>query len=572
MMSPFHRHDLGPLVASMRKLYGARADESVERLCMMAGRYGLGHPQPAKPYAWSQRDAVLITYGDSVSTPGEHPLATLRRFLDTRTGDAFNTVHVLPFFPSSSDDGFSVIHFRRVDPSLGDWPDIQALGATRRLMVDLVINHVSRSSGWFQDFDLGIAPARFYILTADPGENLHDVVRPRSHPLLTPVQTREGLKHVWTTFSSDQVDLDFRNPDVFFEMLDILLFYVSMGARIIRLDAIAYLWKKPGTPCIHLEETHEVVRAFRDFLEMVAPDVLLLTETNVPHEENISYFGQGDEAHMVYQFSLPPLLLHACATGSATTLSAWARQLAPPPAGCTFFNFTASHDGIGVRPLQGLVDPKAIDALVDHVKARGGLVSMKRNSDGTESPYELNITWFDAMRGPPDEDGEIHLRRFLCSQAVPLALRGVPALYVNALLASPNDTAGVAATGRARSINRRKWTMQDLDAHLDDRGKVPAHVVTHLVKMLELRSTLPAFHPDAPQRILDEGAQVFAVERVSPNKEQRVLALHNVSPVSVTLSYSAEREGLRRELLTGRKVDPSKALVLAPYCVMWLGA
>jgi len=120
--------------------------------------------------------------------------------------------------------------------------------------------------------------------------------------------------------------------------------------RIARLDAVAFLWKELGTNCLHLPETHELVKLFRDVCEIVAPRAIILTETNVPHAENVSYFGQGDEAHMVYQFSLPPLLLHAFITGNGQYLTHWASGLEPPPAGCTFFNFTASHDGVGVRP------------------------------------------------------------------------------------------------------------------------------------------------------------------------------------------------------------------------------
>lgn len=571
MMSPFHRHDLRPLVRSMALLYGSRADHCMERLSMMAGRYGLGYPQPAQPYRWTQRDAVLITYGDMVRDPAEHPLVALRECLDVVGGDAFNTVHILPFFPSSSDDGFSVVHFRRVDPELGQWADVQELGKRYRLMVDLVLNHASRQSGWFKDFELGISPARDYFITADQAFDVSQVVRPRSHPVLTPVQTREGRRQVWTTFSTDQVDLDFSNPDVLFELLDILLYYIAMGARIIRLDAIAYLWKRSGTTCIHLDETHEVVKVMREVVEMLAPDTILLTETNVPHAENVSYFGQGDEAHMVYQFSLPPLLLHALVKGDARHLSQWAASLAPPPEGCTFLNFTASHDGIGVRPLQGLVSAFELDDVILHVKNCGGQVSMKRNSDNTESPYELNITWFDAMSGASDEAQEMHFRRFICSQAVPLALQGIPAVYFHALTATPNDVDGVTRTGRARSINRHKWTKSDLMARLGDAGSNQAKAVTEIRRLLELRSRHPAFHPDGPQRVLQIDERVFAVERTAPDGSEIVVALHNLTPQAVELGGEAFSVEGNNDLIQNKKLKSGKGgLRLDPYQVMWL--
>ena len=295
--------------------------------------------------------------------------------------------------------------------------------------------------------------------------------------MLTTVTTPAGKRSVWTTFSDDQIDLNFANPDVLFELLDILMLYVSMGARIIRLDAIAYLWKRIGTPCIHLPETHEVVKLFRDFLEIVAPDVLLLTETNVPQPENYSYFGNGDEAHVVYQFALPPLLLHALQFGTSKYLTAWASALPVLPAGCAVLNFTASHDGIGVRPLQGLFPDEEIRTLVERVRALGAQVSTRRNSDGSDSPYELNITYFDAMRGNGDPD-PLHVQRFLCSQTIPLVLKGIPAVYFHSLTATPNDVEGVKRTGRARSINRQKWSQGELEDALKDekshyRPRVP---------------------------------------------------------------------------------------------------
>ncbi|MBP7829130.1 MAG: sugar phosphorylase [Kiritimatiellae bacterium] len=545
------------------RLYGNRADRCLSRLAMMIGRYGLGEePVPPGP-RWTEKDAWLITYADAIRAAGEKPLATLKRFLDRRLAGAINTAHLLPFFPSSSDDGFSVVHYRTVRPELGSWADIRALGESFGLMMDLVLNHVSRRSGWFLDYQAAVAPGRHYFIEADPAADWTAVMRPRSTPLLHPVETRGGTRHVWTTFSEDQVDLDYSNPDVLFELLDILLFYVSMGARVIRLDAIAYLWKKPGTPCIHLPETHEIVKLMRDFLALAAPRVLLLTETNVPHGENVAYFGNGDEAHLVYQFSLPPLILHALLRGDASALTRWAGELAAPPPGCTFLNFTASHDGIGVRPLQGLVPDGEIRWLENEVRARGGQVSHKRNADGSESPYELNCAWFSALSDP---DPERHAARFLCSQAMMLALRGVPALYLNNLLAAPNDAEAVSRTGRARSINRRAWTEAEVQARLDDPGSPAARVFRALTDLLKSRAAQSAFHPDGEQRILDLGPAVFAVERTAPGGGGRVLALHNCSErtVEVRLPGDTGWKGMVGDPWAG----PRPAL--RPYAFAWL--
>lgn len=454
-----------PMRRSLRERYaklygGALANLCADRALMMVGRYAeaTGADAFARPRdPWSEETAIVIAYPDHVAGTTATPLASWREFVATELADTFDTVHLLPFFPSSSDDGFSVIHYRQVAPGLGTWDDVRELGKRFRMVFDLVLNHVSRQSGWFRDFTLGIAPARHYFIEKKENADYSAVVRPRPSPLFSPVRQRDGrITEVWTTFSEDQVDLNYSCPDVLFEMLDIALLYAQMGASVLRLDAVAYLWKKEGTACIHLPETHEVVKIFRDFLSVAAPGLLLLTETNVPHAENVSYFGDGDEAHMIYQFSLPPLVLHAALTGRATYLTKWASDLKDPPRGCTFINFTASHDGIGVRPLEGLVPQLEIERLISEVRKRGGAVSTRAAADGTEKPYELSITYFDAVvgEGAPDERD---VARFLATQSVPLVLKGVPAVYFSSLFGGRNDHKLVEATGRARSINRTKW-------------------------------------------------------------------------------------------------------------------
>lgn len=562
MISPIEEAALRRFRSLLATLYGDRAELCTKRLAMLAGRYGIGLPTPADPRPWSERDAVLITYGDMVHSTDRKPLEVLRAFLKDRVGDAFSTVHILPFFPWSSDDGFSVIHFRQVDPALGDWSHIEAIAADYRLMADLVLNHVSRKSGWFHDYATGVAPGRDYFIAPDPSADLSGVVRPRTHPLLTPVRTRDGERHVWTTFSDDQIDLNYANPDVLFEVLDILLFYIERGARVIRLDAIAYLWKRAGTPCIHLPETHTVVKLIRGFLGMVAPDVTIITETNVPHAENVSYFGDGDEAHMVYQFPLPPLALHAIVRGHAQALTAWAATLAPPPPGCTFLNFTASHDGIGVRPLAGLVPDREVDALAHHITGRGGRVSMKRNTDGSESPYELNATYFDAVGGDSTDE---QVARFLCTQTLPLAMQGVPAVYFHSLTATPNDLAGFARTGRARTLNRHKWHDRELESVLANPASATARVFPEYLRRLRIRASCAAFSPGSAQRIHSLDDRVFAVERIAPSA--RAFCLHNLSGGTVPLRAPVGYDATSNLLAPGTAADAS---TLAPYECRWL--
>ncbi|MEM7697661.1 MAG: alpha-amylase family glycosyl hydrolase [Verrucomicrobiota bacterium] len=555
------------------RLYGEAAVPGLmRRFEALIGRYGIGNDQVSPPRSlWDENDVVLITYADTIRSPDATPLATLRDFLDRHAHGSVRTVHLLPFYPWSSDDGFSVIDYREVAPENGTWEDIERLGQGFSLMFDLVLNHCSRRSRWFRDFVVGIAPARNYFLPTDPTVDLSEVVRPRSLPLLTRTATRQGEQWVWTTFSEDQVDLDFQNPDVLFEFFDILFQYLTHGVRILRLDAIAFLWKRIGTSCIHLPETHEVVKIFRDLVDIVAPGTIILTETNVPHQENISYFGDGDEAHMVYNFALPPLLLHALLRNDATHLTAWAQSLPDLPTGQTFFNFTASHDGIGVRPLDGLVPSGEREWIIDQVKAKGGEVSTRSLPDGSDSPYELNITYRDALSDP--EDPELGITRFLCSQALLLAFRGVPAIYIHSLLGTPNDHAGVAETGRYRSINRHAYQLDELESILAESESNQARIFARIRGWLHRRQGQPAFHPDSGMEIIDLGSSLFGFARVHP--DQTILCLFNLTPTAQSIVpgnvYPALSDSSAlRDILTGETFDTERPIELPPYWANWL--
>lgn len=576
-MNPLTRDIADRIQRRLAYLYGDEAVPGLmRRLRMMMGRYGIGLEPVASPGPrWDENESILITYADSISTEGEAPLKTLHSFLNRHAKGAIKTVHLLPFYPWSSDDGFSVIDYRKVDSRYGEWSDIEHLGGDFRLMFDLVLNHCSRRSQWFRDFVVGIAPARDYFLPTDPKLDLSDVVRPRSLPLLTKTATRSGKKWVWTTFSADQVDLNWQNPDVLFEFFDILFLYLAKGSAILRLDAVAFLWKEIGTNCLHLPQTHEVVKLFRDLLDVVAPGAVLLTETNVPHEENISYFGDGDEAHMVYNFALPPLLLHALLRNDGTHLTEWASGLPDLPEGQTFFNFTASHDGIGVRPLQGLVDNSERDWLVGEVKKRGGRVSTRSMPDGSDSPYELNITYLNALSDL--ENPELGLTRFLCSQAILMSLRGVPAVYIHSLLGTPNDQAGVEATGQNRSINRHQYDLGDLNAVLADGDSVQARVFARMLEWLGRRRNHPAFHPDAPMEVLDLGTGIFAFVRSSSDGQEKIACVFNLTPEPVKvkpgeLDSSLTKAGETRDLLSGETIvtGPRKTITLPAYWGRWI--
>jgi sucrose phosphorylase len=516
---------------------------------------------------WKQDDIVLITYGDSIFKNGENPLQTLNTFLSNYLEEEISVVHILPFFPYSSDDGFSVIDYRQVDPNLGNWNDIAKLSDNYKLMFDLVINHISQYSQWFQNYLNDISPGKDYFIEADPKADLSEVTRPRSLSLLSKYQTTKGEKYVWTTFSADQIDLDFRNQEVLTAMLDIFLFYIQKGARIIRLDAIAFLWKEIGTSCLHLPQTHEIVKLMRIIANEVNPSVIILTETNVPNKENLSYFGNGDEADMVYQFSLPPLLLYTLFSGNSEYLLSWSQSLPEIPVGCTFLNFTASHDGIGVRPLEGLLPQDRFEELISALKSFGAFVSTRQNRDGSNSPYEINITYFDALKGTSKGFDTLQEQRFICSQTIMMAMKGIPAFYIHSLLSTNNYFEGVNKTGSNRSINRRKWQSDEIISLLNSDTH-HSRILKELKRIIRIRQNEMAFHPDCNQRINDAGTDFFIISR----DEDKIISISNITAATkkINLSDLFEDNFNVIDLLSGSICNSMQVLQLLPYQTLWL--
>ena len=542
------------------------------RVATLLEKYRGYIPQP-RALGLTERDAILITYGDQVRAPDQAPLQTLADFCATHLRDVVSGIHILPFYPYSSDDGFSIIDYRAVNPTLGAWEDIARLRQDFRLMFDLVANHVSAQSEWFQEFLRGNPGYGDYFIRVPEGADLSQVVRPRTLPVLTQFTTPSGIQNVWTTFSADQIDLNYRNPDVLIEIIDVLLSYVSHGAEFIRLDAIAFLWKEFGTTCLHLPQTHRVVQLLRAILDEIAPYVVLITETNVSHQDNLSYFGDGtNEAQMVYNFALPPLTLHTLHTGDATVLARWASTLALPSPRVTFFNFLASHDGIGLNPARGILSEAEIDALVARTLAHAGRVSYKNNPDGTASPYELNINLFDALNDPQtDESLDTQIDRFIAAQAIMLSLVGVPGIYFHSLFGSRGWRAGVGQTGNNRTINREKLRRAMLERELTDVNSRRHKIFARYARLLVARAAQPAFNPCGAMRVLDGGAAILAVLR--GESPETVLCLQNVS----ALRQAVEREivGLLdshrvTDLLTSQVLDASQVRILSPYQSRWL--
>lgn len=533
---------------------------------------------------FTEKDVILITYGDLIRSPGRKPLEILADFCGRYLKGAINTLHILPFFPYSSDRGFSVTDFEEVDPDLGTWEDISDLKAYTRLMFDGVFNHVSSKSRWFQEFLNGNEDFQhvfivFSTKNAIPPDYLELIVRPRTSDLLSTFSTINGPRSVWTTFSKDQVDLNFKNPRVFLKMAEILLTYVRRGADMIRLDAITYLWAELGTCCAHLEQTHTIIKLFRDILDAVAPSVALISETNVPHDENIQYFGNGsDEAQMVYNFALPPLVLHTFQTGSSVRLTTWATGLDKVSDTATYFNILDSHDGIGVMGAKDILTNEEIEMMALKVLEHGGFISYKDNGDGTVSPYELNATWYSALnREDCGEGSELKIDRFLASRSIALIMMGVPGIYLHGLFGSKNDADAVLEDGQTRSINRRTIDRESVYRGLADDTSSMYKIAFNMGEMIEKRIGEKAFHPNAPQRILPVSDAVFALVRTSVNGEETILCMTNITSQPQKLKIDSSNVGLTgnlwNDVLSGDSFSSENGVLfldLKPYHILWL--
>ncbi|HIB8521834.1 TPA: alpha-amylase family glycosyl hydrolase [Enterobacter cloacae] len=515
---------------------------------------------------WDEKDIVLITYADQFSNKGEKALPVFTRFYNRWLSRSFSHVHLLPFYPWSSDDGFSVIDYHDVAPETGTWQDVAELKKYASLMFDFVCNHMSAKSQWFAHYLAQKPGYEDFFISVDPQTDLSAVTRPRALPLLTPFTLDDGsVRHLWTTFSDDQIDLNFASPEVLIAMVDVLLHYLMEGARYIRLDAVGFMWKIPGTSCIHLEQTHRLIQLFRAITDAVAPGTVIITETNVPHKDNVSYFGDGkNEAQMVYQFSLPPLVLHAVHRQDVRALCQWATSLELPSKQTTWFNFLASHDGIGLNPLRGILPESEILSLVETLQQEGALVNWKNNPDGTRSPYEINVTYLDALSAKKDED-TLRIARFILAHAVLLSFPGVPAIYIQSIIGSRNDYEGVERLGYNRAINRKKYQSGEIDRKLDDINSLRHKVYSGLSALISLRRQEKAFHPDSQARFETSGEHVLKIVRIADNGE-RITALFNFSN---DIQHVPSNSQTGKDLITGDNINDT-TLTLNPWQVMWI--
>ncbi|TLU67142.1 alpha-amylase [Thalassotalea litorea] len=527
---------------------------------------------------WDESDIYLITYGDTLldesKGPDYKPLKNLNHFVKNYLNDVVSAVHILPFYPYSSDDGFAVIDYYQVNEGLGDWRDIREISQDVKVMADVVINHCSARSGWFENFKQGKHPGKDFFFEASPAEDTSMVVRPRTHDLLKEVVTSDGNKYIWCTFSHDQVDFDFRNPVVLNEFISILSFYLEQGITIFRFDAVAFLWKEAGTTCINLPQTHEVVRLMRLLVEHKNPQAVIITETNIPNRQNLMYFGNANEAHAIYNFSLPPLLINTLVNGDCTHLKTWLMSLPPAQNGTAYFNFIASHDGIGLRPVEGMLSEEETDLLINTMVSFGGRVSWRALKGGRNQPYEINISLFDAMSGTVDGLDGLQKQRFICAHTIMLGIEGIPAIYIHSFVGTQNDIERVNLSNQNRCINRHKWDYPNLQSHLGNSFSHHAQVFDEMTALIKLRKQQKAFHPNATQFTLHLGVQLFGFWRQSLDRQQSIFCISNVTCEPQELSL-ADLNLIDldewRDLITAQDfTNVRDCISLAPYQTVWI--
>jgi len=479
----------------------------------------------------SEKTSVVICYGDSIfDKNNKNSIKVFRNFYQKKLVKYFNTVHFLPFYPSSSDSGFAVKDHYKVDKRLGNWSDIKKFSNKNNVMADIVINHSSARGLWFKNFLKNKKPGKNYFLTVSPKFNTSKVIRPRDHKLLKKINIFNKNEYLWRTFSADQLDLNFKNPSVLLRFIKIMITLINHGVTVFRLDAIAYLWKESGTKCINLHQTHEVIKLFRTICNVLNVETIIVTETNLPEKENISYFGKNDEANWIYNFSLPPLLVHAFLFENSTYLNRWSKKLPSLKVGNSYLNFIASHDGIGMRPVEGILNKKTIKQLLDRLKRNGSKFSYRKVQSKTKKVYEANITVFNALyKSNFDKLGKFFFERYISAHAIMISFEGVPAIYFNSLFGTSNDEAKFIITGNNRDVNRYKWNEKNIKNLLKNDKSKQSIFYKALTKLLDIRRKQKAFHPNALRSNINLGNKIFCFKRSSLDKKQTILSITNLS-------------------------------------------
>ena len=518
----------------------------------------------------SEKTSLVISYGDNIYSSQSSSMKIFQKFFQKNLEKLFDTIHFLPFYPSSSDSGFAVKDHYQIDKKIGNWSDLKKISKSKKIMADVVINHASARGLWFKNFLKRKKPGKDYFLTVNSKFNTSKVVRPRDHKLLKKIKIFEKNDYLWRTFSPDQIDLNFKNPSVLLRFIKIIIHLINNGVTIFRLDAIAYLWKQNGTKCINLSQTHEIIKLLRVVTSLLNVQTLIITETNLPEKENLSYFGKNNEANWVYNFSLPPLLIHAFLFENSSYLNQWSRKLPSTKHGNCYLNFIASHDGIGIRPTEGILNEKTLSSFLKRLKKNGSKFSYRKVQNKSKKVYEANITVFDALRKSDfDPKGLFFLERYISAHAIMVSFEGVPAVYFNSLFGKSNDEAKYIITGNNRDVNRYKWNFNNITTKLRDKKSKQSIFYRNIGALLEIKRKQKAFHPNASRINISLGSKIFCFKRISKDKKQSIICMTNLSSKIQTPNF--KKIGNYRDLLNSNlKFREGTALILKPFQTVWL--
>ena len=531
-------------------------------------RFNRKNPQKKKTI--SEKTSLIISYGDSVYSDKKGSIKVFQKFFQKKLNKYFDTIHFLPFYPSSSDSGFAVKDHYKIESKLGSWSDIKNISKSNNIMADMVINHSSARGLWFKNFLKKKKPGKNYFLIVNSKFNTSKVVRPRDHKLLKKIKIFNKSDYLWRTFSPDQVDLNFKNPSVLLRFIKIMIHLINNGVTIFRLDAIAYLWKENGSKCINLKQTHEIIKLLRIVTSHLNIQTIIITETNLPEKENLSYFGKNDEANWIYNFSLPPLLIHGFLFENSSYLNKWSKSLPNTKYGNSYLNFIASHDGIGMRPTEGILNKEILNNLLKRLKKNGSKFSYRKISNKGKKVYEANITIFDALKKSDyDPKGKYFLERYVSAHAVMISFEGIPAIYFNSLFGTSNDEAKFIITGNNRDVNRYKWNFKNISKKLNDKRSKQSIFYQYICNLLNIRRAQKAFHPNASRLNINLGSNIFCFKRTSIDKKQTILCITNLTSKTQTLKLKKmynKWKNLIKPLIKNEK----NLFMLKPFETIWL--
>jgi len=519
----------------------------------------------------SEKTTMVICYGDSIYSKNKKHLKTFQAFFNKKLNKFIDTIHFLPFYPSSSDSGFAVKDHYKIDSKFGNWLNIKNFSSKAHIMADMVINHASARGLWFKNFLKEKKPGKDYFLLINSKFNASKVVRPRDHKLLKEINIFKKKEYLWRTFSDDQIDLNFYNPKVLLRFIKIMLNLIKNGVTIFRLDAIAYLWKKSGTKCINLKQTHEIVKVLRIVSDSLSIKSIIVTETNLPEKENLSYFGNNDESNWIYNFTLPPLLIYSLLFENGTYLNAWCKKLPQTKKGNSYLNFIASHDGIGMRPLEGIINNQSIKKLLLRLKKNGSKFSYRKVNNNKKKVYESNITVFDALKvSDKDKKGLYNFQRYMAAHAIMFSFEGVPAIYFNSLFGKSNDEARYVITGNNRDVNRFKWNELNILKKIKSNSSKEYYIFETLKYLLKIRKNQKAFHPNAHRTNINLGNNFFCIKRVSLDKKQTILCITNLTSKLQNAKINKKYNKFKNLIDSNVKTKILNSINLKPFETIWL--